>query len=1324
MQKTVIRKATCFLLLLSVIFLLLPAMPAVALDYDEEAETPKLLEYIGGKSNPTRPETRYEVEQFSEYIYVYHDTSASGLLNSANLYFHFNLTDDVDVVKMWDAREVDYDLTGVYTYRNVDYPAYDRDTDTLFLRAAYSGTLSSRNYAGCYYFLLSNGQTITLVFDGVSHSVNTSYPDSMSLVDATTGDELGEKYTITELTTRGNDRNDLSLHMFVVETAPITEPLLLSAQSFGGNSKWSAYDYTSIGTSVANAQPWTETYNNFVILNGVRLPDFDTSTDMVSVRSAPFTLQRGLNVIEYGIDIGGFYTSTAETHWFNQNSRIISVVYVFEYQAEAAAIPEAGSDTGLQEGGLNAYISDVSMNAAKFEKRSIISDGEGGYIFSAPESRSMKPAANQMYSCGAVLSIVPNDPLAKVEILNSETDDFVSGREIGSCHAITLCNLPTDKAFTIRVTAANGEISKDYPVKVVFADSSTAINTLDLDGGSLDETFSSDQVSYYLTFDEGKSEATVTLTLPEGATAFANDNTTAETMAFNAGNMLNTITVLAADGVSTQKYYFITRKADGTVPYFTISGETKEQASRILNGYWTNQQNATYYAGVWEIYKAMAAGIGFENGEVMPVDWNGKYVYDVRQDGNAQATFPARDILVLVMLGENPYNFDPDGDGVGINYVDLLLTHSHGEAWANNIWYNMAAKAVGIEPLFESSLKTNALDNYYDLDMRAWTIASLNGCFGLETKDIIPYIEELHHIQATYENGLGNVRYRGLFRGLAFYNGDANPYTIGCVLSAIASVGCDPDIIFEYTYNGQNLSPLNQIENVVLDPDTGAFWLSAGSSSLDFAKDMIIGLGDILYGSNVWDRCSLTSEKYASLLEKAMANGIDTADMPAFGEAGYGKAYYSLYEQVANKLEESGDTSMRPDVIWGMPHDVFKIKVDALPDESDDTFVGEVQAVIELYESFDDAIIAYIASSMNDTLTAYHAAVAAGLNKQDNTGVTADFYTRVLALPDALIITEDSREEVAALRAIHDGMNEDQRDLIDWAGTSVLLQLQAAEAALGQGSGSNTMTIHFTLLGAPDDGVNGTVHTLTRGNLETWLEGDYTFNAESLTVEQVFRVIMGLEGIPWKGDSNNNYGSLYIYAVKSPLTGDWMEAYTTGENSGWMYTVNGFHPNVGVTAYTLKNGDAFVFHYTDDYTEETDPWAGQIINDEDKTGATTVITDAVAGTFVVECQRACAVIAEADDGSYVLLPAQISNNIVSFTAGSYTKVYIRVKGDLDGDGKADDSDTLLMKQLVAGIKEPDAITALLLDVTGDGKINSSDTLKMKRIAVGLDSLAW
>ena len=43
-----------------------------------------------------------------------------------------------------------------------------------------------------------------------------------------------------------------------------------------------------------------------------------------------------------------------------------------------------------------------------------------------------------------------------------------------------------------------------------------------------------------------------------------------------------------------------------------------------------------------------------------------------------------------------------------------------------------------------------------------------------------------------------------------------------------------------------------------------------------------------------------------------------------------------------------------------------------------------------------------------------------------------------------------------------------------------------------------------------------------------------------------------------------------------------------GANSGWMYTVNGKHPDQALNDFTLEAGDKVIWHYVDDYTTEAD----------------------------------------------------------------------------------------------------------------------------------------
>ena len=60
----------------------------------------------------------------------------------------------------------------------------------------------------------------------------------------------------------------------------------------------------------------------------------------------------------------------------------------------------------------------------------------------------------------------------------------------------------------------------------------------------------------------------------------------------------------------------------------------------------------------------------------------------------------------------------------------------------------------------------------------------------------------------------------------------------------------------------------------------------------------------------------------------------------------------------------------------------------------------------------------------------------------------------------------------------------------------------------------------------------------------------------------------------------NQYNTIYIASING------LGEFDNGQNSGWMYTVNGVHPDVGVSAKYLHEGDVIIFHYTDDWSLE------------------------------------------------------------------------------------------------------------------------------------------
>jgi hypothetical protein len=126
---------------------------------------------------------------------------------------------------------------------------------------------------------------------------------------------------------------------------------------------------------------------------------------------------------------------------------------------------------------------------------------------------------------------------------------------------------------------------------------------------------------------------------------------------------------------------------------------------------------------------------------------------------------------------------------------------------------------------------------------------------------------------------------------------------------------------------------------------------------------------------------------------------------------------------------------------------------------------------------------------------------------------------------------------------------------------------------------SDTITVYFTLLGDDAHGDSTAVHTLKYGNLQTWIRKKaYTVDLNA-TVRTVFEKALTEAGLTWRNPTGN-----YVEAITR--NGTELAEYTNGDLSGWMYTLNGTHPDLGLNEQYLDDGDAIVWHYTDDYTVE------------------------------------------------------------------------------------------------------------------------------------------
>lgn len=104
----------------------------------------------------------------------------------------------------------------------------------------------------------------------------------------------------------------------------------------------------------------------------------------------------------------------------------------------------------------------------------------------------------------------------------------------------------------------------------------------------------------------------------------------------------------------------------------------------------------------------------------------------------------------------------------------------------------------------------------------------------------------------------------------------------------------------------------------------------------------------------------------------------------------------------------------------------------------------------------------------------------------------------------------------------------------------------------------------------------------------TWLSKSVTVKKGS-TVYHAF--VKALEG---SGISQSGAKSGYVCS----MTKDGVKygEFTHGENSGWLYMVNGMLPTVGLTSYRIADGDSIYWYYTVDWTK--DPAASAILEEE------------------------------------------------------------------------------------------------------------------------------
>lgn len=157
---------------------------------------------------------------------------------------------------------------------------------------------------------------------------------------------------------------------------------------------------------------------------------------------------------------------------------------------------------------------------------------------------------------------------------------------------------------------------------------------------------------------------------------------------------------------------------------------------------------------------------------------------------------------------------------------------------------------------------------------------------------------------------------------------------------------------------------------------------------------------------------------------------------------------------------------------------------------------------------------------------------------------------------------------------------------------------------------STKITVSVTIKGDSKHGASGGVHGLAMGGLSLWASEPNMEADTSETVWDVLKRVFSKHSMSVDASDKNQYNTIYIASING------LGEFDNGKYSGWMYTVNGTHPKVGVSAQYLKQGDVIILHYTDDYTKEeggmAPPSSGGTTTGGGSTGGTT--TGGTTGT--------------------------------------------------------------------------------------------------------------
>ena len=264
------------------------------------------------------------------------------------------------------------------------------------------------------------------------------------------------------------------------------------------------------------------------------------------------------------------------------------------------------------------------------------------------------------------------------------------------------------------------------------------------------------------------------------------------------------------------------------------------------------------------------------------------------------------------------------------------------------------------------------------------------------------------------------------------------------------------------------------------------------------------------------------------------------------------------------------------------------------------------------------------------------------------------------------------------------------------------------------------ITVFFTLLG---DTAHGELteatgkHTLKDKNLpETWVERTEVPITNNQTVYDVMKKVFEANAITWE----ESYGLGTAYIESLTRNGVTLGQFTNGSFSGWMYTLNGKHPSLGVAQQYLNGGEEIIFHYTDDYTidisgENWDIPGGTVEEVKD------VTTDTKSGTTTAPTEVKVSEKTNADGTKTKVADVKVSadnqKEILKQAKASKSKeIILNVSGKSVGD--ATKADVTLDKSFIDSIVKDTNAKLTIKTPFGDKTYTQEELKAMSEAATG------